>query len=1050
MPLRVVANAARRVSFILSILTDFYCSEIPKHLPLLILTPLVYVLVVTYRFYQSLGQRPPTKLLTYDSSLEPEPGSVVHIRQIAVIPPVFHRTTDRQMETFLSPVTQFAATLPNNSVEYPTLLNSVESDDLFPECRHSQCLSFAYLYTDPADEEPWLRTIQKITEGPLPTGEHFLFDRPELDHATIPDWTEAPLRLWPTNSILPHIVASLSLLLVIVEWIRHWLSPPIKNKLLILGVLAARIVLAMMAAVSLASMIFQEFCFSIVKSFLIVPILLGTVSLVSSSRFLDKLPESSVESLNPLVRLTMAANRKDYTSVSFQLIAGECLCIIGLFPMFGVAPYLCPVVFVYGHALIIDFVLHFMLFLPVLYIDLVYQDSYSYHSLDSIQVGLANTDEQSNQSRVPSFVSKITREAIYCGLSLDGLLRRGGGVFVLVTLMHSILAYYLLFQGGSLLNGFQPDIHNALKLPRYIELFLSPENMLLKRFGNLDVYAPLIISVQRGFKKPAATTKLMFGSLRYGNTWSIFFEIAALAVFIVSIGMIGYMLFVPKGSLDLKHYLPAREKLYIANVEAAHELDICLLETSGNYVAAISWDHRITIADTSSLQNDMHSWSRPGSAITLPLPEYAWPIKKIILNPTFNLIGLLYGHCIEVWNWRAREMVFHFQHDMALQEPPLTMLFLRDSLIFVTVSGKVVELYAKGQANVIHVLKECRLKSATKVSSAKSAHVLLLLIDCDNQVFKARRNVAGEWEAEQLDIYESMLAVNGSHINTELPLPNNGMVPQNVPAHSNPYNVPWTQPSVRDESFKEVVAMPDIELVLLISDVRVGFFDINTGLFLRYIQIGNHVPKSIRALHSQPTHCAFCGCPAVLSISVAYLDADQPNTLVCHTYQLRDRHRNDICLRVERDPRETRCLGLMSTMEQCHWLENVEVWEASEINSILGVRHRSSESEEPEAVELQDREHTGSMGLLKGLRHRAQSLSPLHVTHQHCDYEAFALSANGKLTCSEICFNSQGQGARGSQLLEDHISAVGRVGNRSVCIGVGNTLKVLGLAQAQV
>ncbi|PRT53667.1 hypothetical protein B9G98_01287 [Wickerhamiella sorbophila] len=1048
MPCRVAAKAARRVSTILNLLTEYYCSEIPKHLPLLILTPLVYVLVVFYRFYQSFGQRPPTKLLTYESTQEAEPDKVVYIRQVAVIPPVFHRTTDKQMEAFLSPVSEFAATLTNNSTQYPMLLNSTETDDLFPECEHSQCLSFAYLYTDPADEDRFFANLQEITKGPLPPVQHFLFDRPELPHATIPNWTDAPFRLWPTDSSLPQVVAALSLVLVIIEWIRHWLSPTIRYRRLIFGVLVARIAMAITAAVSIASMIFQEFCFSIVKSFLIVPIFLGTVSLVSSSRFLDKLPQGSVESLNPLVRLTMAANRTSSTSVSYQLIAGQILCVLGLFPIFGVPPYLCPVVFVYGYALILDFILHFMLFLPVLYIDLVYQDSHSYNALDSIQMGLATTNESDKQCRVP-FLSKIVREVIYCGLALDGILRRGRTLFMLVALMHGVLAYYLLFKGGSLLNGFQPSIRKATKLPQYIELFLSPENEFLKSFTYLDVHSPLIISVRRGFMRPVAETKLVFGSLRYGNTWSIFFEIAALAVFIVSIGMIGYMIFVPKGSLDLKYYLPAREKLYISNVEATHELDICLMETCGNYVGAISWDRRLTIADTSSLQNDMHSWSKSGSAITLPLPSYVWPVKTLIINPAFNLIALFYGHCIEVWNWRVKEMVFHFQHDMSLAELPLAMFFLKDSLIFVTPSGKVVELYSKGQANVVHVLKDCRLKIVSKVSSAKSAHVLLLLIDCDNRVFKARRNVAGEWETEQLDIYESMLAVNAHCINTELPI-SNGSVQKNLQVSNNPYNVPWTQPSVRDESFKEVVAMPDIELVLLVSDVRVGFFDINTGLFLRYIQIGNHVPNSIRALHSQPTHCAFCGCPAVLSISVAYFDADEPNTLVCHTYQLRDRHRNDICLRVERDPRETRCLGLMSTMEQCHWLENIEVWEASEINSILGIRRRpdSDVSDEAETIELRNQDYTGSLNMMRSLRNRGESLSPLHSGHHHCDYEAFALSANGKLTCSEICFDSQAQGA--SQLLEDKISAVGKVGTRSVCIGVGNTLKVLGLAQAQI
>lgn len=1048
MPLRVVADATRRISIILDILTEYYCSEVPKHLPFLILTPLVFVLVVSFRVFQSLGTASPTKLLTYEPPNEDVEGPVLHIRQAAIIPPVFYHATDSQMNEYLSPVTDLAAALPKfneSSVEFPMLVSSRSSSTFLPECQQAQCLCLAFLYTDPNDEFLWTDAMTALTRANLPSEESFLFEKSEMSHATLPSWTETPYQIWPGDSLIPRVFALTALVFILAEWTRQWVSHTVRCRTLIIGALFVRFFFALITAISVASMIFSDFGFAIAKHFMLIPVYIAATTFVIGARFLDKIPESSVENYNPLVRLTMACNRMRTSITLSQLIVGFGLCLVALAPPVEISKSLCPIFFIYGFSLMIDFCLHFTIFLPAVYIDLVNEDSHSYSSLDTTQVGFSTDVEPETKSWVPVRVSRFIRDAIFRGLSLDRYLRRRKTLAALVLVANIIMAYSLVFHESDALNSFQPDITRPSDYAEYIDLLVSPKTSIFEDFDFYDIFVPLIIPVKRGFRKPIATTRLLFGSLRYGNTSSIFFEIAALAVFIVSVGMITFMMFVPKHFFDLKFYLPVREKLYINELEAQHELDIMMLETSGSIVSAISWDRKITVADASGLQTDTHTWSKPESALTLPLPPAAWPVKKLLLNPPHCTIALFYDHCIELWNWRVREMVYHFQHEAALKCLPLASFFVGESLIFVTNSGRVVELYAKGAAKVVHVLQNHQIKIATKVSSAKSAHVLLLLIDNDNHVYKARRNVAGEWETEELHIYESMLAVSGSRINTESTL-GNGVCSARSAA-SNPYNVPWTQPSIRDECFSEAVAMPDIEMLLLLSDARVGFFDINTGLFLRYIQIGNYVPGSIRALHSQPVHCAFCGCPAVLSISIAYMDADQPGTLVCHTYQLRDRHRNDICLRVERDPRETRCLGLMSTMEQCHWLENVEVWEASEINTVLGIKRRTGTNEE----ETSEPQTTGATSFISEVRRRARfytSLESRRTSQNSRDYEAFALSANGKLTCSEVGLCSNNRDASG-QLLEDRISAIGRVGSRSVCIGVGNTLKVLGLGQAQ-
>lgn len=138
-----------------------------------------------------------------------------------------------------------------------------------------------------------------------------------------------------------------------------------------------------------------------------------------------------------------------------------------------------------------------------------------------------------------------------------------------------------------------------------------------------------------------------------------------------------------------------------------------------------------------------------------------------------------------------------------------------------------------------------------------------------------------------------------------------------------------------------LVPVPAINMVLIATSIHACLFDAQTSIIVKHFQTGNLKPASLKVFHSQPTHCRFCGCVSVDTLSIAYSDAEQSDLVICHTLTIDNRAKNSICIRVERDPRETRCLGFEATTERQHWIDRVEGWDTTDMNMIMGVRRKS-------------------------------------------------------------------------------------------------------------
>ncbi|CAH2352375.1 hypothetical protein CLIB1423_06S05006 [[Candida] railenensis] len=150
-----------------------------------------------------------------------------------------------------------------------------------------------------------------------------------------------------------------------------------------------------------------------------------------------------------------------------------------------------------------------------------------------------------------------------------------------------------------------------------------------------------------------------------------------------------------------------------------------------------------------------------------------------------------------------------------------------------------------------------------------------------------------------------------------------------------------------------IVPVEFVGMVIRVKNLSAELIDIQSGMLLRTFSIGHFKPNSFRVSHSEPTHCKFCGCASIQSFSLIYQEHDS-NTLIMHTFRIdAKKSKNNICLRVERDPREIRCLGFNAVAEHQYWFDNVEKWELTDINVIIGLKRRNKINEVASVTKLQ-------------------------------------------------------------------------------------------------
>ncbi|CAK7915186.1 hypothetical protein CAAN3_17S00364 [[Candida] anglica] len=244
-----------------------------------------------------------------------------------------------------------------------------------------------------------------------------------------------------------------------------------------------------------------------------------------------------------------------------------------------------------------------------------------------------------------------------------------------------------------------------------------------------------------------------------------------------------------------------------------------------------------------------------------------------------------------------------------------------------------------------------------------------------------------------------------------------------------------------------IVTVEFVGMIVRVRDLGAELIDIQTGVLLKTFCIGHFKPNSFRVSHPEPTHCKFCGCASIQSFSLIYQDQDS-DTLIMHTFKIdTKKSKNNICLRVERDPREIRCLGFNAVTEHQHWFDNIERWEMTDINMIIGIRKRAQTVTLPteDGIPARNRhfssitEGSGLSSLrLRGNKSKKNTATP-ELTLDDI-WEGFIITANdGNL----MNYRIPSKNASELSLSVNKVLCMEKFGYKSVVITFGNFIQVL-------
>ncbi|CAH6722860.1 hypothetical protein CLIB1444_11S02806 [[Candida] jaroonii] len=230
-----------------------------------------------------------------------------------------------------------------------------------------------------------------------------------------------------------------------------------------------------------------------------------------------------------------------------------------------------------------------------------------------------------------------------------------------------------------------------------------------------------------------------------------------------------------------------------------------------------------------------------------------------------------------------------------------------------------------------------------------------------------------------------------------------------------------------------IVPLEFVGMIIRVQNMVAELIDIQSGVIMKKVTIGRFKPSSFRVSHSEPTHCRFCGCASIQSLSIIYEDFDS-KILIIHTLKIQNnRSKTSICLRVERDPREIRCVGFSNVIEDQFWFENINAWEVTDVNIIIGVKRDLPDSIPSDDEKLEPEYNTSKLVSLRSSKRIRSKNSPSSYK-----WEGFIITLNdGDMKKYDI------PGIDEKSCLSDNVTCIEKFGFKSVAISFGNIIKIL-------
>lgn len=843
-------------------------------------------------------------------------------------------------------------------------------------------LLLSYFYNNTEDEQTWIDAIENFISPE--TSQSALSTLHNQISFFLPTWRKLPqssftsfIRSLP-YAFFPYcplplisIIFSYSLLAIYVGI--SWDVSSVRSRIGIFVALLAQTILTFCSSFTVVSYFFPTFSQESIRHFLIIPYFVLVISVENISRLLNAVARTPHEN-PPLSRIISGFNTSFEKSIKVVLTDISILLIpcIPLFSVCSQVTHLCVFTII---ALSIDLFLHATYFTAILSIDLrrfELEDLITEHFALNIQPSYTYLAFLNAANKLPSILRPpylyIRHLYFHPKVSLS--------TFIL------LVGILFLYIWGIFTDPSHQHLYSSGRLPFFFSQ-LTPSSPTFARHTFVRLFEPIVI---QGFKTPffSPTSDIEFtiGPSITGSYFkftrilsvNIILELIASLSFALSLSgvILKYMLPAPSERSTTPDTNPTIE-FFSKDLIGFHTLDVLQVISQGSTIATVSLDHRICVWNAYSTSPN----SRTVKPIPIPLPSDFWPVSKVVLSSSMSTIVIFSSRIagIRCWDFKNNQLLYHIQDRSLFNASPIETFFSGPDLIVVTKACSVVSISETGQNTQFPI--EFPSKTA-KVSHAKRLLTpripeRIICMSSENEI-TIGTHIGRAWRFRRLMIQESPVQFNLHTLQSQgvhdlskykpqpIPAPQAMMArrpmrPSRASAMNNIPNIPpIRRPKILDDKVVALVPVPAINMVLIATSVHACLFDAQTGIIVKHFQIGHLKPSSLRVFHSQPTHCRFCGCVSVDTLSIAYSDLEQEGLVICHTLTIDNRAKNSICIRVERDPRETRCLGFEATTERQHWIDRVEGWDTTDMNMIMGVRKK----EAPTLVEPRSRSVSSS------------------------------------------------------------------------------------------
>jgi hypothetical protein len=469
--------------------------------------------------------------------------------------------------------------------------------------------------------------------------------------------------------------------------------------------------------------------------------------------------------------------------------------------------------------------------------------------------------------------------------------------------------------------------------------------------------------------------------------------------------------------------------LAVENLPKSHRLDVIhLAACAKGHLVSVSLDRLITF---SLFDQRTHMYSLSSALATAMVPP-VWPVLALTVDENGDWAALCGpGGTVVFWNMVERRPSHTIHIELNDERPILFVLMHTDvsednhlSLIVATPLGqlRIIDPFQGNPTKTVNISRE-KIALAMTIRSQPLQTIVALT---KSGKIRVATQLAGEWSTSAVEKFDARFA-----------------------------------PSSQEGVIKSVSVAPALNLMAAVRLRVVDLVDVETKTQIHSfpaILIRGH---SLRVLHPPVRHCRTCNAVAVHSLSLAYTDFETQSA-VLRTYALSDDYNDVICLRPRLPGKNYPCRGLSSAKEHMSMVEHPGSWEATNTQSLVGIRLRPTGADTPHSTLstasgfetpqfnlqafdiIKKRAFNDSQPRFSGLLNLER---PAHSSQEDTDdWEVWTLSTSGDFHVEPLhsaVSNERAQSIGEDDLLVAAPGPVVRLGQKSVAVGFGNRVKLV-------